>query len=476
MLKKTGTLIIAVLLAHVGFSTPQADEKDGKSGHNITITVKGFQDTVCYLAGYFGKKQYYKDTAAFNANGVCNFSGDEPLPPGIYSLILPGNNYFEFIINEQEFQLFTDTGNLIQHMEVKNSLENKLFYEHFMLVASLQKDAANYKKTLNRLSEKEDKDSTKIVRAKLRTVNRKVEDYKLGIIKEHPTSFLAHLFKAMKDPEIPKPPKDENGKVIDSLFQYKYLKRNFWDNIDFSTDNILRTPIYHGRLMRFMDKMTAQIPDSIIVSVDQIVQLALQNDEMFMYTVSKLIYKYETSKIMCMDAVFVHIAEKYYLTGLATWVDDVQMEKIRQRVKDVKPTLCGKQAPPLYNLKDRDGKLIPLYSIDSEYTMMVFWDPDCGHCKKEMPKIKEVYDKYKAKGLQVYAVCTEQEKDKWLKYMDNHAYGWIDVADFELRSPFREYYNIDSTPKIFLLDRQKKVIAKKIAHEQLDKILARKLK
>jgi len=361
-------------------------------------------------------------------------------------------------------------------MVVKNSLENKLFYEHFMLVASLQKDAADYKKTLDRLSKKDDKDSTKLIRTKLRSVNTKVEDYKLGIINDHPESFLAHLFKAMKDPEIPKPPKDENGKVIDSLFQYKYLKRHFWDNVDFSTDNILRTPIYHGRLMRFMDKMTAQMPDSIIVSADQIVQLSLQDDEIFKYTLSKLIYKYETSKIMCMDAVFVHLAEKYYLTGLATWVDDVQLEKIRQRVKDVKPTLCGKQAPPLYNLKDRDGKLIPLYSVESEYLMMVFWDPDCGHCKKEMPKIKEVYDKYKEKGLKVYAVCTEQERDKWLTYMDKHAYGWIDVADFELRSPFREYYNIDSTPKIFLLDRQKKVIAKKIAHEQLDTILGRKLK
>lgn len=473
MLKYIGVAAIT-LFTIISCNAKPAGDKDG--GHDITITVHGYADTACYLAGYFGKKQYYKDTSAFDSKGVCRFKGDELLPPGIYSLILPGNTYFEFIINEQVFQLETDTLNLVGNMKVKNSLENSLFYEHFKLVGSLQKDAGKLKKDLDRVTKNDDKDSIKVVRKQLREVNTRVENYKLGIMKDHPETFLAHLFKAMKDPEIPTPPKDENGKVLDSLFQYKYLKAHFWDNIDFSTDNILRTPIFHGRLMRFMEKMTAQMPDSICASAYQVLDLAQDNDEIFKYTLSKLIYKYETSKIMGMDGVFVCLAEKYYMTNKAFWVDSVQLFKISDRVRSIKPTLIGKHAPPLYNLKDRNGKLIPLYSVQSEFLMMVFWDPDCGHCKKEMPKIAEVYDKYKDKGLKVYAVCTELEKDKWLKYMDDHKYGWIDVADFELRSPFREYYDIDSTPKIFLLDKEKKIIAKKIGHEQLDKILERRLK
>ena len=58
MYKKIGTLIAALLLVHVGLA--KVGDKEG-SGHNITITVRGYSDTVCYLAGYFGKKQYYKD-------------------------------------------------------------------------------------------------------------------------------------------------------------------------------------------------------------------------------------------------------------------------------------------------------------------------------------------------------------------------------------------------------------------------------
>ncbi len=127
-------------------------------------------------------------------------------------------------------------------------------------------------------------------------------------------------------------------------------------------------------------------------------------------------------------------------------------------------------------MRDQEGKLIPLYSVDAEYLMLVFWDPDCGHCKKEMPKIKEVYDKYKDKGLKVYAVCTEVEEEKWKKYLNEHQFDWINVADFELKSPFRDLYDISSTPQVFLLDKDKKIVAKKLNHEQLDKVLERMTK
>ena len=177
-----------------------------------------------------------------------------------------------------------------------------------------------------------------------------------------------------------------------------------------------------------------------------------------------------------MDAVFVHLADKYYMTNQAFWVDSVQLFKISDRVRSIKPTLIGKQAPPIYHLKNKQGKLIPLYSVDANLLILIFWDPDCGHCKKEMPKLRDVCQKYKDEEVKVYAVCTELEKEKWIKYIEKDSTTWIHVADFELRSPFRELYNIDSTPKVFVLDKNKKIIAKHINHEQLDDILSRRFR
>ena len=89
--------------------------------------------------------------------------------------------------------------------------------------------------------------------------------------------------------------------------------------------------------------------------------------------------------------------------------------------------------------------------------------------------LKDVYDKYKEHGVKAYTVCTETERDKWIAFMDNHHFSWIDVADFDFRSPFRELYDISSTPKVFLLDKDKKIIAKQIGDEQLDEVLKRRL-
>ncbi len=469
-------LTIAVLLISNNlFASPSLGEGvGGWAGYKIKVKVNGIKDTVCYLAGYYGPKQYYKDTARVDANGVFVFEGKDELPGGIYSVILPGNTYFEFIVNEQNFYLETDTSNLVLNMKVKGSLENQLFYDHFHLVAALQKEAGELNEILKNI--KDNKDSTDLVNKKLRSINIEVGDYKLKIIRENPQTLLAKIFKSMEDPKIPEPPKDENGNIIDSLFRYHYLKEHYFDNVDFSDERLLRTPVYHSRLMKYMKKMTPQIPDSINRSADHVIEKAKANKEMFRYTLHKIINTYETSKIMGMDAVFVHLAEKYYMTNQAYWVDSVQLYKISERVRKLKPILIGKQAPPIYHIKDRNGKLIPLYSVDAEYLILIFWDPDCGHCKKEMPVIRDVYEKYKDKGVKAYAVCTEVERDKWIAFMDEYHFSWIDVADFDFRSPFREMYDISSTPKVFLLDKDKKIIAKQIGSEQLGELLKRRLK
>jgi hypothetical protein len=68
----------------------------------------------------------------------------------------------------------------------------------------------------------------------------------------------------------------ENGKK-DSTFAYRYYKAHFWDNIDFSDDRMLRTPIFHPKVKQYMEKLTAQGPDyvdSINASADYLISKA----------------------------------------------------------------------------------------------------------------------------------------------------------------------------------------------------------
>jgi thiol-disulfide isomerase/thioredoxin len=113
------------------------------------------------------------------------------------------------------------------------------------------------------------------------------------------------------------------------------------------------------------------------------------------------------------------------------------------------------------------GIFVSLYDIDKEFTILYFWEPDCGHCKEATPKLKAFYEKVKDDNIEVFAVCTTADKPKWAKYIEDNKLTWINGWDPERSSHFDYYYNVQSTPIVYILDKNKIIIAKKLAVEDI---------
>ena len=184
-----------------------------------------------------------------------------------------------------------------------------------------------------------------------------------------------------------------------------------------------------------------------------------------------------------MDAVFICISENYYAKGKAWWLNDKQLEDIMKMYNTRKNLVVGIKADNII-LMDQDSNWRSLYDVKAKYTVLVFWSPTCGHCKKEMPKLKEFYDEWKSKGVEVYSVSTEFDNKDWPKFIKDNGFTWIDVSDnpeINKNAPvlirsgittlnslnFRDYWDIYSTPQYYLLDENKMIIAKRINSEQL---------
>ena len=197
------------------------------------------------------------------------------------------------------------------------------------------------------------------------------------------------------------------------------------------------------------------------------------------YSVNWLTVFFEKNKIMCMDAGFVHMIEEYYMKDMAFWVDSASLSKVTERAIRMKPTICNARAP-FMALQDTTGqKTYDLYEIKADFTVVYIWDPDCGHCKKTNPLLAEFYENYKSKGVEVFSVGNPFETEKWIKYLkDNPDFAkMINVSDSpEKPSGFRTYYDVHTTPKILVLDKEKKIIAKQIEIEQLGEIIDHQLK
>ena len=188
--------------------------------------------------------------------------------------------------------------------------------------------------------------------------------------------------------------------------------------------------------------------------------------------------EYAKSKIVGFDAVYVHLAENYYAKGKAPWTEEEQLSKIVKNAKTLKPILIGKTAPDI-TVYNKGGDPISLHKLDVPFTVLFFWDPECGHCKKSMPDMLAFHEKYKAKGVEVFAVCTKTGSgvDKCWETIEEKEMGrWINATDQWLRSRYKTIYDVRTTPQIFILDENKTILSKRIAAEQLEEVMDQLIK
>ncbi|MBC8173893.1 MAG: DUF5106 domain-containing protein [Chitinophagales bacterium] len=454
-------LILLTFLCISGFSFSQSYE--------YHITIRGMEDTIVYLGHHYGDKQYVIDTILTDKNGEGIISGTEPLPGGMYLIVMPKmkNKYFEFIINEPKFSLETDTADFSKNMKFKGSVENTVFYDDLNFITLKRREAEPIQEKL-KTTETNSEEALKL-KEDLKIINTEVETTRKALKDNYPDLFYTKFLTALEEVKIPEAPLQADG-TKDSLFAYKYIRTHYFDHIDFSDERFLRTSILMPKIKKYLADYTPRIPDSINVAVDFIIQKAEENKEVFKFIVVSLLNEYANSKIMGMDAVYVHIVDTYYKTGKATWVDETAMYKITSQADKLKPILIGKMAPPII-LQDSSGYDIPLYSINKKYTIVIFWDVDCSHCKKEMPKLETLYPDLLQYDAEVYAVYSQEEWDKWKKWLIEHHYPWINVGNLKMHSNFQVQYNVDQTPVIYILNEKKEIIAKKISVDQISELL-----
>tara|TARA_B110000967_G_C18887859_1_gene565238 strand:- start:1214 stop:2713 length:1500 start_codon:yes stop_codon:yes gene_type:complete len=490
------TLLFILSLSIISLSYSQ--NKFGKNeidkefiGYSINGHIKNLeknQDTLIlasYRATFKGTQSFAVDTALVLSDKIL-FKKNTPLEEGMYFIFDPqtGGMLLPLFVTNQKFSFYFDIKNFDNTLSFENSIDNTIAAEYqTFLQAKLE--------TRNKLSNKLDSlanDDREVIENKIATINNSVKDYTNNFIEKNSKTFFSKFLKANQQIEIPKSPLDSNGNP-DRNFPYNFSKKHFWDNIDFTDSRILRTPIFFNKMDIYFDKMTAKHPDSINQSADILIKLSKANDEIFQYVVSYITSTYERSKIMGMDAVFVHMVEKYYITNQCDWVDSTMLVKMQDRAQKIAPNLIGRKATEFIAygtafMKDTLDIPHTLSEIKADYTVLVFFGPSCGHCKKEIPKIKHDVDSLISVGynIETFAVATEFDKKEWKKFINDQKIGdWINVADINhdedgnpvASSDWRDKYDIYSTPVIYLLDKEKKIIAKRISHTQLVEVLGR---
>jgi thiol-disulfide isomerase/thioredoxin len=447
--------------------------------YKITLQTN-FKSGIAYLTHHAGSSLNVDDSAAINNDGLAIFQDKRNLPSGIYAIVFPGKKLTAdfFIGKEQWISITADTANLLK-MQVTGSSENVLFQQYQLFVAKkgilLNKEREGYNNATNATDSLLHENNYK-------KYNEELNEYRNSIIRNQPNSMMAIILNAMKEP--PYPTKLAVTRQ-DSVDNYQFYKSHYWDGTTFMNDCVVRTPFFPIKLERYYREVMPQESDSIIKDADYKLLLARSSPEMYKYLLNWLTDEYISPKYMGQDAVFVHLFEKYHSKGLSPWLNEKQMEAITRRAYMLMANLVGEKAANL-QLIDSTDKVTTLYDVNADYTVVVFWDPNCGHCKEEMPRVDSFYRaNWKAKNVKIYAVMTEYDKEGWIKFINNNNLSeWTHVhqtlqmlkEDTDAQIPsFKQLYDITQTPTLYLLDKEKRIVGKKLTLQQLNDLLQVKI-
>ncbi len=437
--------------------------------YRIEVTIEGLEKEEDIMLGfYYGKVKSVVDTARIT-NGKATFAGADNLAKGLY-FVNTSRGGFEILVADQQFAVTVEAPDFINTMQVVGSEQAQSFN-------SLQREIVKNQQVYAELARKaqsnpEQRDE---LQQQMETLNIAINDFQHALARKYQGVFLGKLVNMMTRPSIPETaPKNENGYAT-AEFQRWFYRHHFFDNIDFNEPNLLMTPIYHARLDEYIDQLTAPHPDSAKVAVDRLLEKSKVSRPFYRYTLTALTGKFETLRQPWGNIVFDYLARDYFLAGKADWMDDKLKFMLNAKVTTAPPKNKIGDAAPSIQGTNKDGKPINLQNVEGKYIVLYFYDPDCSHCRQQTPILKNVYDMYRTKGLEVMAVNIGSDPERWKKYIEEKSLTWVNAMGGETSSQLMQDYHIMSTPSVYILDENKNILVNYLKVPELETYFAQKL-
>lgn len=435
-------LLACTSLFFMGITNAQNTENQG---YEIKITATGIDESMLYLQGYYGQEAFIFDSAKVKGHKNIIFKNKKKeMPAGIYTLTDRfGNEYLDLIIDKK--RRFTITGNSLDRLSataiVDGSEENTQFIEFQKQMAP----AETFQETSSQTADNIPK----------------------MFYESMPESFLGHFIKAKYyiNPLLPQP---DEGDTSDASMQYQQLIDHYFDSYTFDDARLLHCPIYLDLRNYFLDILPADAQLVTRKSIDFIQKF--QDPESRSYYLPLLFNLFDhTVNSMVYDQAFVALFDQFCKGTDRVNISEDLYRYYQRAAERKRKILPGETVPVLVSYDINNGKHASS-DIDKDYIILWFWDADCDECIVETPKLLEFYKDFaNYYNLDVYAVAITDDMEKWDKFCKNNELSWVNV-NYYMNDPnydFIEYFDLITTPVIYLLDKNHTIIARNFPLEEL---------
>ena len=448
------------------------------SNYAIKVKAPELKMDTLFLGHYYMGKLYVQDSLSLDKKGVGVFTADKKLPEGMYVLYLKSGKYADLLIgDDQVFSIQLDTAQMAQSLQIEGAEQSAEFAEYARFLTAKQSELNSLNSLYKEASEAEKETLTQQMNA----LSTQVKEKQQTLIQKYPNGMVGVFLKGLMVPELPAWTDSLNCANVDSckaMHRYLFYKNHYLDNLNLSDVRIFRTPYIANTLNTYLDKVLLQINDSIIPSALQLIERSKGNDTTFQIIASHVLNYSVKSKIMGMDNLLVEVGKRYYLSGEATWADSTLLANIESEINKIERSLIGMKAHNI-PLSDANGQYRYLYDMGgSQLTVLFFYEPSCGHCRKTTPILAEFAKKYKDDPrIKIVAVYMLEDQKEWQEFMEKHDMSaLVNVWDPKRVSNYWYWYDTSTTPMMYVMDKEHKLFAKKIDVPTLEMIAKHELK
>lgn len=446
-----------------------ASNLDASDKYKISVKAKQLKSDSLFLGYYYCGKLYVQDTLSLDKKGCGVFANKEKLNEGTYVMYFHGSKYFDLLIgNDQEFLVeIGDTLSLPESVKISGASVTEDFHNYTLSLKSAQ---ATYNKLSEEIKATEDSVKKESLRQEAMGIFNSTNVLRDDLINAHTGDMLGLFLNGLKVPEYT--PDESVPDSLKPMARYLFEKEHYLDNLDITDSRILRTPYIISSLDGYINTRLFQISDSIIPPVIKLVERSRSNNDCFRVVLNHCMNYAINSKIMGMENLMVELGRRYYLNGLTEWSDSTWLKNLEEEIYKNERSLVGMKAANI-PLADVNGNYNKLYNIGgTQVTILYFYEPSCGHCRKTMPKVGEFAKKYaNDPRIKVVAVYMLEDKEEWTKFIEEaDLSSLVNVWDPNRESYFWYYFNTSTTPMVYVMDEEHKIFAKKIDVETLYRI------
>ncbi len=456
-LRRLGITIILALFCSIS-CTINSNSTYAKESHKVSLRIQDSTGTPILKTSLFNTNpdstlktatltllRWEEDTligtATLSEKGEFIFKGKEPLAPGEYC-IKWNKQPVEFFVsdsNSKVNELFVLQGKKLIHK--KGALENRHFTGFQNLV--------NYEwKSLRDRG----------------AMSKKIDSIGLAIMdmKELDHSLLRLFIEQFKP----------GYAVLDGVYpEYIY--------INYLTDYRIKNTSFGKEVINsyFYEFESWDTDEYILKSIRNFIKENNISNEMASLMLYEGFIHYKESDFMGDEKMACAIYDNFFKTKEYT-VSAEKMFEMKTFTMLNHTSLIGMPAPELL-MQDTLGAVQSLRDIARQrrYTVLYFYTDDCIACKLETPKLVEYLNNYKGKEINLYAVYTQDNKDKWIKYINenlqinNPLVRIINVWDPKIDTGFHLLYNVVSTPQMFLIDKKEKISGRRLNTDALIRLI-----